>query len=373
MEIKATCQMCGKPYIKKNGRSMFCSDVCKKVRAKQRYEAEKDERLAYQRKWREEHSDEAKERFKERHPDYGRDRSRRLRNSQEYKRTCLFCGKEFTTWLPQKKTCSDECRKAWKKKKDRERERIRTRRKSPEQEHARWIKRRYGSEEAHQAYLTECEKKKQAQMEQTRLRRLAEKEAKRIYGECAVCGKPFWTYNPVGKTCSTKCSKKLAYARKQNRIPKDQMVDKDITLEALYRRDSGVCYLCGGKCDWNDKNGNIVGGMYPSIDHIIPVSRGGFHAWDNVRLAHFECNTKKSNDIIPNVEKMIPENAYSAKKEPKQAKKKTAQYSKEGTFIAEYESAAEAARKTGFKEKQIQNCARGEVKTYRGYVWAYVS
>ena len=70
---------------------------------------------------------------------------------------------------------------------------------------------------------------------------------------------------------------------------------------------------------------------------------------------------------------MIPENAYSAKKEPKQAKKKTAQYSKEGTFIAEYESAAEAARKTGFKEKQIQNCARGEVKTYRGYVWAYVS
>ena len=89
--------MCGKPYIKKNGKSMFCSDACKKARVKQKYEAEKEKRLAYQKKWREEHMKEAKERFKERHPDYYRERSRKMRNSQEYTRTCVVCGKEYTT------------------------------------------------------------------------------------------------------------------------------------------------------------------------------------------------------------------------------------------------------------------------------------
>lgn len=371
MEIKATCQMCGKPYIKKNGRSMFCSDACKKARVKQRYEAEKDERLAYQRKWREEHSDEAKKRFKERHPDYGRDRSRKKRGSQEYKRTCLVCGKEFTTWLPQKKTCSKECSVEWKKKRDKGRKRTGTSKRTPEQEHDRWIKRRYGSEEAHQAYLKECEAKKQAQMEQTRLRRLAEKEAKRIYGECAVCGKPFWTYNPMGKTCSTKCSKKLSYARKQNRIPKDQIVDKDITLEALFRRDSGVCYLCGGVCDWNDKQGNIVGALYPSIDHVTPVSKGGLHSWQNVRLAHFACNVAKSDAINPGFDRIVPENAYQYARKVNERRKEVEQWTKTGELVAVYESTAEAERKTGIKCRGIQNCARGEIKSYCNYVWKY--
>ncbi|MFC9724785.1 HNH endonuclease [Bacillus cereus] len=37
---------------------------------------------------------------------------------------------------------------------------------------------------------------------------------------------------------------------------------------------------------------------YPSIEHIIPVSKGGTHTWDNVKLDHRKCNYLKSNEMI---------------------------------------------------------------------------
>ena len=62
--------------------------------------------------------------------------------------------------------------------------------------------------------------------------------------------------------------------------------------------------LCGQKCDYADfeervsKNGYhyiLVGGEYPSIDHVVPLSKGGTHTWDNVHLAHKRCNMVKGN------------------------------------------------------------------------------
>ena len=312
MKIKAYCKMCGQPYMKTNGKSMFCSDACKKARVKQRYERDKDKRLEYIRQWQNDHP-EAKGKFKENHPNYDRDRSRLIRGSKEYARECIVCGKAFTTWLPQKKTCSDECKAIHKKERDKGRDRSRKR--TPEEEHERWIIRRYGSEDNYQKWLAEQEALKQKreqerlarkeayenQLEAWRIAREARKEANHRNDICVVCGKEYETYNPAQKTCSKECGKKLAHAHKHKRIPKSQLVDKDITLEALYRRDSGVCYLCGGKCDWNDKTDKSVGPAYPSIDHMMPISRGGLHSWANVKLAHFECNWKKSDDLPPSL------------------------------------------------------------------------
>lgn len=68
-------------------------------------------------------------------------------------------------------------------------------------------------------------------------------------------------------------------------------------LKELYDRDAGVCYICGGLCDWEDKqavNGVwIYGNNYPSRDHVIPKSKGGENSWDNLRLAHRLCNSRK--------------------------------------------------------------------------------
>ena len=47
------------------------------------------------------------------------------------------------------------------------------------------------------------------------------------------------------------------------------------------------------------------------------------------------------------------------------------QLSKDGMFIAEFQSIAEANRLTGVKNSGICNCCQGKLKTSGGFVWAY--
>ena len=42
----------------------------------------------------------------------------------------------------------------------------------------------------------------------------------------------------------------------------------------------------------------IADNMYPSIDHVKLLARGGLHEWSNVKLAHRICNSiKKDNKV----------------------------------------------------------------------------
>ena len=109
------------------------------------------------------------------------------------------------------------------------------------------------------------------------------------------------------KYCSEKCKRKAENRRrwhkKDKRLKKDNIVDRDIDLKKLYARDHGICWICGNKCDfddhWTDENGAYyVGASYPSIDHVMPLSKGGLHSWDNVKLAHHYCNTLKNNKVV---------------------------------------------------------------------------
>jgi 5-methylcytosine-specific restriction endonuclease McrA len=42
----------------------------------------------------------------------------------------------------------------------------------------------------------------------------------------------------------------------------------------------------------------IAYGLYPSIDHIVPLAKGGNHTWNNVQLAHHYCNTLKRDKVV---------------------------------------------------------------------------
>lgn len=314
---EGTCVECGATFTKKKGNEKYCSLECRRVYS-------------------------------------NRNKVSRYVKKAPIAFVCECCGRMAFTNKPNAKYCSDECKH------------------KSEWQHQ--VESKYGSVEAYQAELKRKKQKRQLDFakrkQEERKRRIEEHTVQK---ECIVCGKPFTTLNPAQKTCSKECGKRLSYARKQNRIPKEQIVDKDITLEALYRRDSGVCYLCGQRCDWNDRDtkANIVGKNYPTIDHIIPVARGGLHSWNNVRLAHFWCNTMKSDSLLDGSDELIPENAYQFKRDIKPCKKVVYQYERNGTFVAQYESTAEAERITKIKQKGIQNCARGECKSYRGYVWKY--
>lgn len=121
------------------------------------------------------------------------------------------------------------------------------------------------------------------------------------YKICKECGELF-----IGnkKYCSDKCDRHHANHTKEiNRRIKiqKQIIDKDISLKKLYQRDHGRCYICGCICNWNDyenkDNVFYTGKSYPTIEHVIPLSKDGKHSWDNVKLACFDCNTKKSTKV----------------------------------------------------------------------------
>ena len=78
--------------------------------------------------------------------------------------------------------------------------------------------------------------------------------------------------------------------------------DTTINLERLIERDGGTCYICGGKT--SERNTKGLGqawrldNNYPTIDHVIPLSRDGSHTWDNVKLAHWGCNMEKGGSLL---------------------------------------------------------------------------
>ena len=61
--------------------------------------------------------------------------------------------------------------------------------------------------------------------------------------------------------------------------------DSTITLAKVFRQSHGTCSLCG---EW-------VKPRHASIDHIVPVSKGGTHTWNNVQLVHLVCNLRKGD------------------------------------------------------------------------------
>lgn len=116
---------------------------------------------------------------------------------------------------------------------------------------------------------------------------------------CIVCGKEFTTWKSRQFTCSTKCANR---AHDSDRRIRGKVIDKDITLEKLAERDNNQCQICGLFVDWTDYEirgrKKICGNFYPSKDHIIPLSCGGLHSWNNVQLAHRICNSRKQNKVI---------------------------------------------------------------------------
>ena len=150
--------------------------------------------------------------------------------------------------------------------------------------------------------------------EQDRITR--EKELEKLRGEkqerlrgkkCVECGELYDAVNVIQKHCSIECSNKSINRKKElikrKKIKENGKIDWDISLTKLIKRDKNICHICGGKCNKEDyiknEQGHFIAGKdYPSIDHVIPVSRGGTHTWNNVKLAHHYCNSIKSDNEV---------------------------------------------------------------------------
>lgn len=70
---------------------------------------------------------------------------------------------------------------------------------------------------------------------------------------------------------------------------------EDVPLHALLERDGWMCGICGKPIPrdavWPDRQS-------PSLDHVIPLSKGGEHSWANAQAAHLSCNSRKGASIL---------------------------------------------------------------------------
>lgn len=61
-----------------------------------------------------------------------------------------------------------------------------------------------------------------------------------------------------------------------------------IYRDVVWSRDNGICHICNKPCDidrWH-------------LDHIIPLSKGGTHTYDNVAVSHVTCNIRKKDKVL---------------------------------------------------------------------------
>lgn len=64
----------------------------------------------------------------------------------------------------------------------------------------------------------------------------------------------------------------------------------------VFTRDGWTCWLCGCSVD-RLLTGHDRGG--PTVDHVVPLSRGGAHDMANLRLAHMACNAGRGARSAP--------------------------------------------------------------------------
>lgn len=170
-----------------------------------------------------------------------------------YKVKCACCGEVFRTYHDTKKYCSNECR--------------------------------YKSVGSHSSKRSKI---------------ILEKK-------CNECGNEYQTNSKAQRFCSSNCKTKYN-SRLKDLKRRKYYIDGDntITLAKLINKEKNICYICQQECEPNDytiddKGTIISGNRYPSIDHVMPLSKGGKHEWNNIKLAHRICNIKKSNSFNENL------------------------------------------------------------------------
>lgn len=266
------CGHCGERFVTNKYQQIYCSRSCKRKSKYYRYDKELRIKNNYEIK---SITYTCKQCGKEYHPRTSKDRdifcSRECHqefmhsNAKQkvfepkltYMKHCEICGEYFETKSNKRTKCSD-CLYEENKNRSIERQKIQVR----------------------EAYEKEVEEK-----------------------ECDHCGKKFVPeLAPGWKTkrfCSDICAKRhhknMRHYRIRTNGESDVHENYYVGRHQVGKRDNWICGICGEPIDRKLKFPNQ---MSFSVDHIIPLAKGGTHTMDNLQAAHLICNSYKSDQIV---------------------------------------------------------------------------
>ncbi|MGY1693572.1 HNH endonuclease [Geodermatophilus sp. SYSU D00814] len=178
--------------------------------------------------------------------------------------SCQRCGQAMPGRRPQAKWCSDLCRERARRDRDRD-------------------------------------KRNGAARERARAKRDREYDARsELWAVCWRCGDLFLLrrqdthcQRPECRQARKALATRLHVGAQRVREAGFGAAVETFTLQDVYERDNGHCYLCG-----LPTIGDLDDGGQPAsatLDHVVPIQQGGAHTLDNVRLAHLYCNAVKGS------------------------------------------------------------------------------
>lgn len=131
--------------------------------------------------------------------------------------------------------------------------------------------------------------------------------------QCVVCSQPFAPRYKAKKLCSMACAAEYNRQRgflqraipdpdqrkRRNRIDRERYRRiRGRRLQRLLRRicerDHWVCHICSRPIEASIA---VRRTESPTIDHVIPLSRGGTDDESNLKAAHWSCNCRKGTKI----------------------------------------------------------------------------
>lgn len=252
-----------------------------------------------------------------------------------YHKICEYCGQPFDTLYPKYRFCSSACAS----------------RKNAEEMRGRNMqtcqccgKAYYTDHPKRSKYCSmECyEEMTRRQVEEHRKQREEEYERRHTM-TCPVCGTTFWAkmantvycsaqcrdtanrhYEPrvflcreCGQRvepeygdkrtvfCSSQCSKRYTNRlfRKECKEKRKMLIREayvePVSLPNVFRRDKGICQICGLPVPMDTSPENMWGA---TVDHIVPLSIGGEHSMRNCQLSHRLCNSIKGQESFTEVD-----------------------------------------------------------------------
>lgn len=117
--------------------------------------------------------------------------------------------------------------------------------------------------------------------------------------KCRTCGVLF-----IGKFANSMCNEcvrksvravknrmRREYATHMSRARKHGVVCEKVRRSVVYKRDNYACYACGcSVVDCKEYRPDQA-----TLDHVIPMAKGGPHTYANVKTMCMRCNTRKWN------------------------------------------------------------------------------
>lgn len=113
-----------------------------------------------------------------------------------------------------------------------------------------------------------------------------------LYKICAECGEAFKAKTKPQRFCREHCNNIAKKRRRQVRKRGGKNV-RVPSLGEIYKRDRGICQLCKKRV--GRRTYKWPHSRYPSLDHIVPISKGGPDDASNIQLAHLGCNKRKQS------------------------------------------------------------------------------